>query len=87
MVADVARGCIAVHDGHQEVHDDDVVLFPFQEEYCLLATAGYRHCGPGEFEDPGGDLLMDGVVVNYKIYDVAEVAGVCLSRLRRRGRC
>ncbi|HLX66694.1 MAG TPA: hypothetical protein VKR41_06850 [Puia sp.] len=34
MIADVAGGGIAVHDGHQEVNDDDVVLFASKEEYC-----------------------------------------------------
>ena len=77
MIADVAGCGITVHDGHHEVHDDEIVLFPFQQEYCLLAVAGYRHRGAGEFEDSGGDLLMDGVIVNDEYGYVLEQAGIC----------
>ena len=47
----------------------------------LFAVGGHGHGGTGDVQDAGGDLLMDGVIVDNEDRDVAEQAIIALGCL------
>ena len=55
-------GAEAVHDGHLDIHQDDVEFFLQEQVHRLLAVVGPGHVHHGLFQNARGQLGVDGVV-------------------------
>ena len=72
VAADFAGGVGAAHDGHLEVHEDDVVLGLADHVDGFLAVIGDVDDGVAEaLEEHGGDFLIEGL-----IFDEEDAGGV-----------
>lgn len=63
VAADLASGVDAAHDGHLEVHEDDVVLGARDHFDGFLTVVGDVDDGVAEaLKEHGGDLLIQGLI-------------------------
>jgi hypothetical protein len=82
VVADRLGGADAVHDGHLDIHEDDVERLALGQVDRLLAVLAHHHLGHHLLEHGGDELEVGGVVIHRQHLD-----GLHAARPARAGAC